>query len=212
MGVRQKVYRSGNRRAGAAKTAECVPQHLQDNRKYQRYSLADVDTSDRANTAAALSFLRSHGGGTKQSDRTNHGASMADAQRILGSGSGVVKFRPRKKQTGFVEQPVHPSKRRRVGQLLEEVVVGQPASAGASRRQAHGKTGRERAIAAGLLQANENGGTGASGDAQVAVGSGEAEQAAADRKATQRKKTVGRRKPAVALSHLSHLHEDESDD
>jgi hypothetical protein len=216
VGARRKVHRGGDRRTGAAKTAEGVPQHLQDSRKYQRYSLANVDTSDRTNTAAALSFLSSRGGGTKHANAgsthseraTRGGTGDEHARHILGSGSGVVKFRPRHKQPMQTGQPMEPNKRRRVGKLLEEVVVGQHASGGAGRRQAHGKTGRERAIAAGLLRTGEDG-TGAPEDMSDALSVGEAEQTAAERKAIQRKKTAEQRKPAVALSHLQG---DESDD
>ena len=62
-----------------------MPHYLQDRRKFQRYSLADVDTSERSNTAAAFSFLNS------QSN-----AAPVEPAADIRSGSGVVKFKPRK--------------------------------------------------------------------------------------------------------------------
>ena len=190
---------AGDRRTGGARSFECIPHYLQDSRKYQRYSLEDVDTSDRANTAAALSFLSSRSGVAKQS------SGLGSA---LESGSGVVQFRPRDRQRG-TEQETHREterepKKRRVGGLLAEVVVGQQAG---GRRQARGKTGRERAIAAGLIDSDDGGQVGAA--KKDASGVEDAGPAAA--KANQKSARWKAARPSKPMVALSHLHADESD-
>jgi hypothetical protein len=201
--------------------SERVPHFLQDKRRFKRYSLDDVDTSERMNTSAAFAFLNAaeqvrcggDGGG---------GSEQPAVDGPLQVGRGAVQFRP---SAAISESHRHEMRgtasgksAQRRGKLLEEVVVGCGQGAGASRRRGQGLSGVERARRAGLLPSSGGGGEEEEADAaaQGASSGGtmtaQARELQRGRPPKKKKKRNQAAKPATRRAvMLSHLDGDELD-
>ena len=166
--------------APAAPTAERVPHYPQDRRKFQRYSLADVDTSTLHRCRLLLPQLpvqhRARRAGGRHPIRLRRRvqrkapATAAPGPTVRrGSGRAALPGRlsrqPAKRRGKLLDvRPPTFSPRSRPRPFndpsfvcLQEVVAGQSGGGGGARRGG-GMSGRERALAAGLLTGRRRGG------------------------------------------------------